>query len=115
MLQILQRGHYRLYQTTNGSKILILDDERMFSWSGTGGKGSLKQRKTAPGLKHEFLSSGSYRVYNVEHEKNLTDGIHLELHVDERIWQPYLLPSGFPKDDKDAVMQATDELITASS
>lgn len=100
VISIIQRGKYRLIETKTQTKILILDNKDSFAWINAGDIGEIlitSHKTHQPG---SVLSSGNYRLYQVQNERNITDELHLELYVGDSIWQGYLLPTGLPTDIK---------------
>lgn len=112
MITVLQRGAYKLIETKDQTKILILDAESSYAWINAAEIGEI----LVLAYKYEeecVLSTGNYRLYKVENEPGLTDQLHLELSIGLGKWQGYLLPTGFPTDTKNkSRIIPTSELIT---
>ncbi len=116
VIRLIKIGHYVLFETKTDTKILCLDETKSYACIFAEGIGKiLVQAKNI----HEInciLSRGTYRMYDVINEPNLTDLTHLELFVGEGHWQGYLLPNNMPGDKKKrARIIPTRELITRSS
>jgi len=95
MITIIDSGDYKLSDTKHGVKLLHLR-QKTFAWITTRHIGELLVRTTLPHTECELLSEGSYQLYNVINEPDLSDQLHLELEVGKNRWQGYLLPVGFP-------------------
>ena len=109
MISILQRGIYRLIQTKPQTKILILDDEKMYALTGE------EILITTYNISSEdcVIATGNYRLYEVTNETNLSDKMHLELYIGLSAWQGYLLPTGLPTNEKmKGTIIPTNEVIT---
>lgn len=113
MIQVLQRGSYRLVETKEQTKILILDDIRTYAWVNAKDIGEILVVSHKTHVTDTVLSTGFYRIYDVKDEPRLVDQIHLELSVGKGNWQGYLLPTGLPtdKDIRHRVIP-TNEIIT---
>ena len=116
MISVLKRGEYKLIDTKNESKILVLDGQETFSWLLTSQEGEIITSSHVAQKDDTLLSVGNYRLYKIDNEPKYTDNLHLELQVGCGYWQGYLLPSGFPKNkDKSSKIISTDELLTATN
>ena len=115
MIQIIRDGQDELIETKNQTKILYLDD-KVFAWVNVAEIGEILVYSHNPHVTDTILALGSYRIYIVDDEKDLTDLEHLELFVGKGRWQGYLLPTGLPtkKDVKKRIIP-TQEIITISS
>lgn len=100
MITLLEQGRYKLIESKGQTKILILDSDREYAWVNAHDIGELLVTTHKTYVPDCILSVGKYRVYAVENEPDLSDQLHLELHVGPRIWQGYLLPTGFPTEKK---------------
>ena len=99
MITLMGTGNYRLIETKKDTKILYLDNQ-VFAWITSKNIGEIlivshKAHKTDC-----LLSVGTYNLYAVKDEENLTDLQHLELNVGDDTWQGYLLLTGLPDDRK---------------
>lgn len=116
MISIINRGQYRLIETTEKKRILILNNKDTFAWFNVGNAGEIIERFYGKIQEENTLAEGSYRLYHVHYEEKLTPEIHLELFVGEGKWQGYLLPEGLPvstkKQEKQYPITPTKELIT---
>lgn len=112
MISLIRSGDYQLVETKADTKILRLDDDT-YAWVKAEDIGEILVYSTKD---HEFdtlLSSGEYRMYNVEGEPKIADLIHLELEAGIGNWQSYLLLTGLPSDDRKRTrIIPTKELIT---
>lgn len=114
MITVAKIGHYRLVETKENTKLLYLDDQA-YAWIMPKTTGEIL---VATHREHKFdttLSTGRYRLYEVEDEPHLTDLAHLELQVGDHAWQGYLLPTGIPGGSKPrSMIIATGQTITAN-
>src|SRR3989344_2155664 len=95
MVKLLKDGEYRLVETKDHVKILILDDAQ-FAWVAVNGISEILVTSHNPHKVDHLLAIGKYRLYSVKDEPKLVDQQHLELHVGRKKWQGYLLPTGLP-------------------
>jgi hypothetical protein len=79
--------------------MLYLDDAG-FVWLRLASIGAILVRERRPHQLKNLLSTGTYRLYDVMDEPELTDEPHLELQVGADVWQGYLLPVGLPDNQK---------------
>ncbi len=100
MVRIIESGDYKLIETWGHTKILQFNGRRNYAWVVAKNIGELLVSTLKKHLADYVLSVGGYRVYQVESEPDLVDGIHLELLAGEGVWQGYLLPTGFPTKNK---------------
>ncbi|PJE65519.1 hypothetical protein COU91_01240 [Candidatus Saccharibacteria bacterium CG10_big_fil_rev_8_21_14_0_10_47_8] len=113
MVKLLKDGEYKLVETKDHVKILMLDDAQL-AWIAVNGTGEILVTSHNPHKVDYLLATGKYRLYEVKDEPKLVDQKHLELHVGRKKWQGYLLPTGLPTDKKKrARIIATKEIISA--
>ena len=113
MVKLLKDGEYRLVETKDHIKILMLDDAQ-FAWVAVNGIGEILVTSHKPHKVDHLLATGKYRLYGVKDEPKLVDQQHLELHAGRKRWQGYLLPTGLPAGGKKrARIIATKEIISA--
>jgi hypothetical protein len=99
MIKLIKKGKYSLVETRNDVKVLKLD-RKTYVWIFTKSIGEMLVTTHRSHKTDQKLAKGEYRIYDVEDEPDLVDQLHLELAIGEGDWQGYLLPTGFPKDDK---------------
>ena len=100
MIKIATEGRYKLIETRGQTKILKLEKRNTFAWVNAKNIGEIL---VTTHKKHPFdtiLAVGKYRIYEVETEIKLIDGLHLELNVGNGFWQGYLIPTGLPNEKK---------------
>ena len=112
MIRLLKQGKYSLIETFDHTKILVLDDKTKLAWINAAGIGDILVAIRKEFKPSSIVSSGSYRMYDVKDEPDLTDLKHLELFVGDGNWQGYLLPKGLPNGVKRHRIVATREVIT---
>lgn len=98
MITVLKTGNYKLIETKDQTKILILDEKKTFAWVNIKEIGEILVTSHKTHKVDTVLAVGKYRLYDVKDEPMLVDQIHLELSVGEGTWQGYLLPTGLPTD-----------------
>jgi hypothetical protein len=99
MIKLIKKGKYSLVETRNDVKVLKLGG-KTFVWIFTKSIGEMLVATHRSHVTDQKLAKGEYRIYDVKGEPNLVDQLHLELAIGEGGWQGYLLPTGFPKDNK---------------
>lgn len=115
MIKLIQQGAYTLSETAGHTKILRLDNKKMFAWIAAGEIGEILVASHKAHKADHILTTGKYRMYEVKDEPKFTDLIHLELLTGEGVWQGYLLPTGLPTDKKKRNrIIPTSEIITKS-
>jgi hypothetical protein len=99
MINLIEKGKYKLIETKGQVKILYLG-KKQFAWVWVEEIGEiLVSSYTEHDIDH-VLARGKYKIYEVENEPNLVDLMHLELEVGEGLRQGYLLLTGLPDDEK---------------
>lgn len=116
MIKLIQQGTYTLIETTGHTKILRLDNKKVFAWIVAREIGEILVASHKVHKTDHILTTGKYRIYEVKDEPKFTDLIHLELLTGEGVWQGYLLPTGLPNDKKKRNrIIPTGEIITKST
>lgn len=100
MIILKEEGEYKLIESKAQTKILILDESRMFAWLNIKDIGEILVTSHKTHKADCILANGNYRIYEVKNEPRLSDQTHLELCVGRGLWQGYLLPTGLPTDIK---------------
>lgn len=115
MIKLLKTGKYSLIETFDHTKILTLDDKSSYAWIKAAEIGDILVSTHKKFNPETIISTGSYRLYGVRDESELTDLSHLELFVGDGRWQGYLLPTGLPRGAKKRnKIIPTNEIITRS-
>ena len=116
MLQLIQKGNYKLLETIRETKILSLDGKEKYAWIYAKDIGEILVALHNPHQEDHVLTCGKYRIYKVKNDPKLTDTLHLELYIGEGQWQGYLLPTGFPTVAKTRTrIIPTQEIITKAA
>ena len=116
MIRTVNDGYYKLIETKNQTKILILDEKDTFAWINVSFIGELLVKSHKSLTIDAILALGRYRIYDVKNEPDLTDLLHLELFVGDGKWQGYLLTTGLPTgESKRTRIIPTKETITNTS
>jgi hypothetical protein len=114
MFSIERQGSYKLTESRLQIKALYLD-KTSYAMLFIDSLGEMISTARTPKPTDYTLSIGRYRVYNVQDEPDMTEGLHLELEVGDDIWQGYLLPNGLPgKNSIRGCLLPTRELITGT-
>lgn len=115
MITLQESGHYTLIETKHGNKILYLNSDT-YAWVRPAEMGEILVESHKVHRTDYILSTGDYRLYDVDDEPHLSDQVHLELDVGMDNWQGYLLLSGLPNEQhKRGRIIPTLETITANS
>ena len=97
MIKLVKKGQYQLVETKVGqTKLLILDNQQSFAWINAKDIGEILVTTQKQHPLDSVLSTGEYRLYDVDDEPKLSDQLHLELKTGTGTWQGYLLPTGLP-------------------
>lgn len=116
MIKLIQKGSYSLIETKGHTKLLRLDNKKMFAWVNAAEIGEILVVSHKAHNADHILSTGKYRMYEVKDDPKLTDLTHLELLAGDGVWQGYLLPTGLPTDGKKRNrIIPTGEVITKST
>jgi hypothetical protein len=112
MITLHRSGRYKLIETKANNKVLYLDND-VYAWVEPVSIGEILVYSHKVHKTDCILSIGTYKLYTVVDEPNLSDHVHLELDVGEEHWQGYLLLSGLPDDHhKRGRIIPTNEVIT---
>lgn len=103
-------GHYELFQTTHGHRILCLDDERWFAVV-EGQQSDILVGSDGDHEKADTVRSGKYFYADFENDPEFRDQPHLFLE-EGRHFREYVLPQGLPceKGDKVRLIRSEAEL-----
>jgi hypothetical protein len=93
-----QEGHYRLFETTNGNWILVLDDDRWAAWV-QGQAGEILVGTDEDHEKARTISAGEYMFLDFDDDPTFEDMPHLFLAGDDAD-RELILPNGWP-DERD--------------
>lgn len=112
MIAKIKDGTYEIVETKHRTKILYLDSQP-FAWIMPKHIGQILVSSHHRQPSDTKLSSGNYKLYDVDDEDYLTDLQHLELEYGHDAWQGYLLPTGLPQHSKKrSRIIPTDQIIT---
>lgn len=115
MIRVIDSGTYRIVETKRSTKILYLG-KVPYVWIRPASIGEILVSSHHENESDTNVSTGLYKLYDVEDEEYLTDLQHLELEYGHDAWQGYLLPTGLPSGTKlRARIIPTDQLITHTS
>lgn len=112
-IHIQEEGHYELFETTRGHRILVLDDALWFAWV-EGQQGEILVWTDTDHQKSHTLQRGRFVVADFEDDPNYRDMPHLFLKEEQGPYQELVLPKGLPTEDDDRKkIIATDNRIAA--
>jgi hypothetical protein len=112
MIKLIDQGNYRLVGTKHHVTILYLNDQRyVWIWAKHIGQILVFSKYTTDEESY-ILAQGKFKLFDVIKEPNLIDLPHLQLSIDPKKWQSYLLLKGLPtvKTPKRRIVQ-TNEFI----
>lgn len=116
MIKTIKQGDYKLLETKNQSKILILDNTKGYAWINAAGIGEILVATRRTQETDTTLAVGKYRLYEVKDEPKISDLVHLELMAGQGVWQGYLLLTELPTDKKSkSRIIPTTEVITKTT
>lgn len=96
MIKLIEQGNYRLVGTKHHVTILYLNDRRyIWIWVKHIGQILSFSRYTTDEESY-ILAQGKYKIFDVVKEPHFVDLQHLQLSVDSKKWQGYLLLNGLP-------------------
>ena len=99
MISIRKSGTYKLIETKRHTKILYLGPVA-YAWIEPTRIGVILVTTHNVHKTDCVLSTGHFRLYDVDQEPQLSDNQHLELEAGKDTWQGYLLLTGLPNDQK---------------
>ena len=109
-VKVEDKGHYELFETTNGSHILVLNGERWFAWV-EGQQGEILVHTDSNHEKDHTIQEGEFYLADFEDGPNYQDNPHLFLQKEDR-FEEAILPNGLPTEqDKQKKIVATDETV----
>lgn len=98
--RITMQGHYRLLETRERNRLLVLNDDRRFVWV-NGSAGELLIHAGAHRADDRVVAEGRFLVVAFEQDRRFDDGMHLFLREGDR-YRAVRLDEGLPTD---AVLQ----------
>jgi hypothetical protein len=109
-VKVEDEGHYELFETTNGNRILVLNGERWFAWV-EGQQGEILVHSDSDHEKDHTIQQGEFYFVDFEDDPNYQDNPHLFLQKDDH-FEEAILPEGLPTEqDKQKKIVATDETV----
>ena len=109
-VKVEDKGHYELFETTNGNHILVLNGERWFAWV-EGQQGEILVHTDSNHEKDHTIQEGEFYLADFEDGPNYQDNPHLFLQNEDR-FEEAILPNGLPTEqDKQKKIVATDETV----
>jgi hypothetical protein len=95
-VKVEDKGHYELFETTNGNHTLILNEGRWFAWV-EGQQGEILVHTDSDHEKNHTIQEGQFYLVDFEDDPNYQDNPHLFLQNEDR-FQELILPNGLPDD-----------------
>ena len=109
-VKVEDKGHYDLFETTNGNHILVFNDERWFAWV-EGQQGEILVHTDSDHDKDHTVQEGQFYLADFEDDPKFQDNPHLFLQKEDR-FEEAILPNGLPtKQDKQKRIVAADETV----
>src|SRR5215207_259330 len=82
-VKVEDKGHYELFETTNGNHILVLNGERWFAWV-EGQQGEILVHTDSDHEKDHTIQEGEFYLADFEDDPNYQDNPHLFLQKEDR-------------------------------
>ena len=109
-IKVEDKGHYELFETTNGNHILVLNDERWFAWV-EGQQGEILVHTDSDHEKDHTIQEGQFYLADFEDDPKFQGNPHLFLQKEDR-FEEAILPNGLPTEqDKQKKIVAPDETV----
>ena len=109
-IKVEDKGHYELFETTNGNHILVLNGERWFAWV-EGQQGEILVHTDSDHEKDHMIQEGQFYLADFEDDPKFQDNPHLFLQKEDR-FEEAILPNSLPTEqDKQKKIVATDETV----
>jgi len=109
-IKVEDTGQYELCETTNGNRILVLNDELWFAWV-EGQQGEILVHTDSDHEKDHTIQEGQFYLADFEDDPKYQDNPHLFLQKEDR-FEEAILPNGLPTEqDKQKKIVATDETV----
>src|SRR5215212_6267156 len=110
-VKVEDKGHYELFETTNGNHILVLTDERWSPWV-EGQQGEILVHTDSDHEKDHTIQEGQFYFVNFEDDPKFQDNPHLFLQKGDR-FEEAILPNGLPTEqDHQKKIVDTDETVS---
>jgi hypothetical protein len=108
--KINDKGHYELFETSHGHRILVLNDEQWFAWV-EGQQGEILVHTDSDHEKDHTIQEGEFYLADFEDDPKFQDQPHLFLQDGDR-FQEAILPNGLPTEhDHQKKVVDTDETV----
>lgn len=109
--KVKKQGHYELFETDNGNRILSLNNQDWYALI-KGQQGDIIVHSDSDHQKKKSLQKGDFYLADFENEPDFNDIPHLFLQKEDR-FEEMILPNGLPtKSDKQKKVIYTDELVS---
>ena len=110
-VKIEDKGHYELFETTRGHRILVLNGERWFAWV-EGQQGEILVHSDSDHEKDHTIQEGEFYLADFESSSKFQDNPHLFLQKGNR-FEEAILPNGLPTEgDHQKKIVDTDETVS---
>ena len=109
-VEVRDKGHYELFETTKHHQILALNDKRYFAWI-KGQQGEILVHSDSDHKKDKTLQEGEFYEVDFEDEEDYQDMPHLLLEKGSS-YEEHMLPNGLPteKDHQKKVVNTNKSL-----
>ncbi len=109
-VDVKEKGDYELFETTNGHRILILNDERWFAWV-EGQKGEILVLSDSDHQKERTIQEGEFYLADFKGDPKFQDNPHLFLQKGDR-FQELIVPNCLPTEhDNQKKVVSTDDTV----
>lgn len=109
--KVEDKGHYELFETTRGHRILVLNGERWFAWV-EGQQGEILVHSDSDHEKDHTIQQGQFYLVGFEDDPNYQDNPHLFLEREDN-FQELIVPNGLPsKEDHQKKVVDTDNTVS---
>jgi hypothetical protein len=110
-VEVRDKGHYELFETTKKHQILVLNDKRYFAWV-KGQQGEILVHSDSDHKKDKTLQDGDFYEVDFKDEEDYQDMPHLLLENGDA-YDEHMLPNGLPteKDHQKKVVN-TDKTLS---
>ncbi len=109
-VRVEDKGHYELFETANGHRILTLNRGRWFAWV-DGQKGEILVHSGSDHQKDHTIQEGDFYLADFEDDPKFQDNPHLFLQMGDH-FQEVIVPNGLPTEqDNQKRAVSTDETV----
>jgi hypothetical protein len=109
-VKVKDKGHYKLFETTHGHRILVLNNKRWFAWI-EGQQGEILAHSDSDHQKDHTIQKGEFYLVDFENDPKYKGMPHLFLQKEDH-FEELVLPNGLPtEEDHQKKLVTTDETV----